>query len=290
MVTRLMIALAIALLVAPVTSAPARRLVGTQFEHVVVPGDSFALLGGRFGVDRGTIAARNNLRRDRPLMPGTALSIDARHIVPADRDVDLLVNVPQRLLFAFLGDGSVEAFPLGLGRRDWPTPLASFTVVAREIDPTWHVPPSIQEEMRRAGKRVVTTVPPSPENPLGKYWIGTSLPGIGIHGTNAPTSIYAFTTHGCIRVHPDRIRTLFDLTRIGAPGRIVYEPALLAEDNGRVFVEIHPDVYRRGASALETIRAAAAAADLVSFVDWAKVAVAIRERAGVAVDVTAATP
>src|SRR5207244_4257585 len=58
------------------------------------------------------------------------------------------------------------------------------------------------------GKPVLTHVPPSPANPLGKYWLGLSIPGVGIHGTNAPSSIYNLQTHGCIRLHPDDIEKL----------------------------------------------------------------------------------
>ena len=56
--------------------------------------------------------------------------------------------------------------------------------------------------MRREDKVVLTQVPPGPENPLGKHWVGLSIPGIGIHGTLAPASIYHFQSHGCIRLHP----------------------------------------------------------------------------------------
>ncbi len=80
---------------------------------------------------------------------------------------------------------------MAVGRADWQTPLGDFTIVIKEEDPTWDVPLSIQQEMRRAGKRVVKSVPPGPANPLGRFWLGLSLDSVGIHGTIAPLSIYS---------------------------------------------------------------------------------------------------
>ena len=77
----------------------------------------------------------------------------------------------------------------------------------------WIVPESIQEEMRREGKDVLTRVPPGPDNPLGRHWIGLSIGGIGIHGTIAPSSVYHFRSHGCIRLHPDDVEEKAGIAR-----------------------------------------------------------------------------
>lgn len=86
---------------------------------------------------------------------------------------------------------------------------------------------------------------PGPDNPLGRHWLGLSLPGVGIHGTNQPTSIYRFTTHGCIRLHPDDAADLFDLVDVGTTVDIIYAPVLLAIEGGDAVLEVHPDVYGR---------------------------------------------
>jgi L,D-transpeptidase ErfK/SrfK len=99
--------------------------------------------------------------------------------------------------------------------------------------------------MRRQGKPVLTSVPPGPDNPLGRYWIGLNRTGVGIHGTNAPGSIYKTTTHGCIRMHPDDIEELFHRVELETPVTIIYEPVLVARVDGQVFVEAHADVYGR---------------------------------------------
>jgi L,D-transpeptidase ErfK/SrfK len=218
------------------------------------------------------------------------LTIDNRHIVwPAEPSVGavIVINLPQRMLFRIV-DGRVDAhYPVAVGRTTWKTPRGPFTVLEKEVDPTWDVPKSIQDEMRREGKPVITMVPPCPANPLGKFWIRLSHPGVGLHGTNVPGSIYRFATHGCIRLHPDDVAGLFERVSVGDAGLTVYDPVLLARlADGRVFVEVHQDPYNEGPDALRQLRALAESAALADAIDWAIVANAIRQREGVAIDVT----
>jgi hypothetical protein len=44
------------------------------------------------------------------------------------------------------------------------------------------------------------TVLPGPGNPVGTRWMGLSITGYGIHGTNKPKSISKAASHGCIRM------------------------------------------------------------------------------------------
>jgi L,D-transpeptidase ErfK/SrfK len=155
-----------------------------------------------------------------------------------------------------------------------------------ETDPTWDVPVSIQEEMRRAGKPVLTKVPPGPANPLGRYWMGLSLGSIGLHGTTAPSSIYHFATHGCIRLHPDDVEDLFFHVAVGDPGRIVYEPVLVGFDGTDVFLEVHGDAYRRAPASPERAWQLLEEAGLRALVDPTRVARVVREAEGLAVAVT----
>lgn len=277
----------IAILLADMGAAtpPPPSLTGAPFDHSVVAGDSLDALAARFGVDAATIARRNAIKRGGRLIPGVVLRIDAVHIVPPS-DRTIVVNLPQRMLFVRTGDG-VRAFPIAAGRPGWPTPRGAFTVEIKETDPTWDVPPSIQEEMRRTGKPVLEHVPPSPQNPLGKFWLGLSLTNIGIHGTNAPLSIHRLVTHGCIRVHPDLIGELFALVPEGADGEIVYEPLLVAVVGERVFVEVNPDAYGRSPLTVARLREQTDRAGATSMVDWRRAADALSLREGIAVDITA---
>jgi L,D-transpeptidase ErfK/SrfK len=180
----------------------------------------------------------------------------------------------------------VQAFPIAAGRRSWQTPTGDFTVETLETDPIWDVPISIREEMRRQGTRVVTQVPPGPNNPLGKYWIGLSIPGVGIHGTNVPSSIYSLVTHGCIRLHPGDIEQLFPQIETGMPGRITYEPVLIARIGNSVFVEVHPDPYGKALDPMAWIIERARQEGYLDMLDLNLLREAIRKRDGVARDVT----
>jgi L,D-transpeptidase ErfK/SrfK len=279
--------LAAAILATLRASAPtppvSSRLTGGVFLHRVSAGESLLSLGARFGADYREIARLNGLPPNGALKPGTAIQVDNRHIVPARQDdVQIVINVPQRMLFYFGADGDA-AFPVALGRRDWPTPLGEFSIVLAEANPTWDVPKSIQEEMRREGRPVLGKVPPGPDNPLGDYWLGSSLGSVGIHGTNAPSSIYRHATHGCIRLHPDDIRWIYPRVSLATRGRIVYEPVLLAETDRGVFLEAHHDVYRRaGGNPLADLRATAAAAGITNGIDWDTATRVLRERRGIA--------
>jgi L,D-transpeptidase ErfK/SrfK len=153
----------------------------------------------------------------------------------------------------------------------------------KQLNPTWDVPLSIQEEMRRSGQRVLTKVPPGPANPLGEFWFGLTLPGIGIHGTPAFTSIYRPVTHGCIRLHPEDIAELFPKVAVGTTGLIVYEPLLVAVVDGTLFLEVHPDVYGRAHGDMLTgLRRQLEAGAFVGYVDWTAVREVLERRDGIA--------
>jgi L,D-transpeptidase ErfK/SrfK len=262
------------------------QIVGSVSSYTVRSGDSLSSVGARHGVSSGTLAAANGLQSQARLRVGQVLTIDSRHIVPDVEDMNLVVNVPQRMLFWVSPRRSVRGFPIAAGRKDWKTPLGDFTIVSRETDPTWDVPKSIQEEMRREGKPVLTHVPPSPENPLGKYWMGLSIPGVGIHGTNAPSSIYSLVTHGCIRLHPEDIAQLFPEVKVGMHGRIIYEPVLIVLMERTVFLEVNPDTYKNVDDPIAVVRNRALAGGFLDMIDLALVRDAVERREGIVRDVT----
>jgi len=179
-------------------------ITGGVASHVLVRGDTLTSLSARYGVPVQALALDNGRDAATRLAAGRTLRIDNRHIVPAvPHDAVLIVNIPQRMLF-YRGEGWA-GLPVAVGRPTWPTPIGDFHVALREQNPTWDVPASILAEARREGHELPPHVPPGPDNPLGAFWLGLDAGGVGIHGTNAPTSIYRFATHGCIRLHPDDI-------------------------------------------------------------------------------------
>jgi L,D-transpeptidase ErfK/SrfK len=256
-------------------------IAGAVRVHTVEPGDTLTSLSARFGVDLAVLAADNRLQQSIVLRPGQMLRIDGRHIVPVEVHHGILINIPQRMLFVALDGRIAGAYPIAVGRRDWPSPVGTFEVGVKESDPTWDVPLSIQREMALAGRPVLTAVPPGPDNPLGDRWLGIKGTGIGIHGTNQPASIFRFTTHGCIRLHPDDAREVFELADVGMPVRLIYQPVLAAvNQSGRPWLEVHRDAYGRSGDLLRLALALLERADVGDVVDPAAVARCVQDRHG----------
>lgn len=261
-------------------------LVGDQFEYAVQRGDSLTSISARFGIERFVLARMNGIKKDALLQLNQLLQIDNRHIIPEQLTDGILINLPQRILYYFQSDRLMAHYPVGLGRPSWPTPVGSFNVINLQENKTWYVPKSIQEEMRREGEIVLTQVPPGPENPLGKHWIGLSLPGIGIHGTIASASIYHFLSHGCIRLHPDDVAALFRQVRKQLPGKTIYVPVLMVRlKDGRIFLEVNRDVYKKSIDPITIVKSSAQIQGLGDMVDWDKVKEVIQLKEGLAREV-----
>jgi L,D-transpeptidase ErfK/SrfK len=262
------------------------RVTGGDTSYTVQPGDFLSAIGTRFGLPPKLLAQQNAIHHRAAIHPGQRLHIHNPHIVPALLDDGILVNIPQGMLFQFSQGKLTSAYPVGLGKPSWPTPTGTFKIVSRVKNKAWIVPLSIQEEMRRENKIVLKEVPPGPKNPLGAHWLGLSLWGYGIHSTIAPLSIYHFRSHGCIRLHPDDIAELFARTQVGAPGRLIYQPVLLAViEDGRILLEVHRDIYKKGIDPAQTVRDLAEANGLSQSIDWPKVDAVIAAQDGLAQEV-----
>jgi L,D-transpeptidase ErfK/SrfK len=264
---------------------PASILVGGQFTYEVKAGDTLATIGARFGVTRASLIEMNQLKRPDVMTVGQSLVIDNTHVAAVDPRVSLTINIAQRLL-VFADQDRVTAYPVTVGRRTWPTPVGAFTIVEKETNPAWDVPVSIQREMKAQGKPVITRMEASASNPLGAHWLRLSLPSLGIHGTNAPSSIYRFASHGCIRMHPDDVAELFGRVDRGTTGVLIYQPVILGIVGGRVWLEANPDEYRRAPNAFQHVRDDAERGGVTELIDWRTVDDVLRRRIGRAIDVT----
>ncbi len=264
-------------------------LVGHVQHHRVTPGET--LLDVARDADLGFRELRDaNPRVDEWIPPpATDVVVPTRWILPRSRYRGLVVNVPEMRLYMFPPDAKpgeqvpLLTWPVGIGVEEAPSPKGTFTVRSKDKNPTWIVPADIQKTMDKP-KRVV---PPGPDNPLGAYRIRLSKGLYSIHGTDDPWSIGRLTTHGCIRLYPEDIETLYPLVRPGMPGELVYEPVKFGEESGRVYVEVHDDVYRRIPSLERHAFAEMQKAKLTARVDPELLRAAVRAKSGVPVDVTA---
>ncbi|HLY97677.1 MAG TPA: L,D-transpeptidase [Candidatus Angelobacter sp.] len=118
-----------------------------------------------------------------------------------DRVRQIVISIPDRQL-ALLEDGVVvKVYPIAVGKPGTPSPEGDFTIINRSENPTW----------RHKGQ----TVLPGKNNPVGTRWMGLSLKGYGIHGTNVQSSVGKAASHGCFRMKKNDIEELFTLVRVG---------------------------------------------------------------------------
>jgi L,D-transpeptidase ErfK/SrfK len=202
------------------------------------------------------IARRHDLGQDEILLAnpavdrwlpdqGTAILLPNRYIIPKAKRTGLILNVPEMRLYYFprsrLGQAPVViTHPVSIGRLDWKTPLGNTEVVAKQRDPAWYPPRSLRKEAAASGERLPAVVKPGPDNPLGRYAIRLGIPGYLIHSTNKPYGVGMRVTHGCVRMYPEDIETLFEGIPIGTPVQIINQPIKVGWLDGTLYLELHP--------------------------------------------------
>jgi lipoprotein-anchoring transpeptidase ErfK/SrfK len=130
---------------------------------------------------------------------GAAAKTDIQEQVTLSRFI--LISIPDRQLALVDGGRIVKIYPIAVGADHTPSPEGDFTIISRVTNPTW----------THKGK----VVGPGKNNPVGSRWMGLSLKGYGIHGTNAPRSIGKAASHGCFRMAKKDVEELFKLVRVG---------------------------------------------------------------------------
>ena len=113
----------------------------------------------------------------------------------------LVVSIPDCKLALIEDNRVLRVYSTSVGAPSSPSPTGEFTVCQRIDQPTYYHPGKV--------------IPPGKANPLGTRWLGLSLKGFGIHGTNDPRSIGKRRSHGCIRLRNKDIEELFSLVSIG---------------------------------------------------------------------------
>jgi L,D-transpeptidase ErfK/SrfK len=265
------------------------QVVGGEELCEVPPRTTLGLLAAARGVKWTVVAKQNHLKRPYKIRKGMVLKMDTTHIVPAELKNGLVINLPELLMYHFKDGVYLRRYSLAIGKPSWPTPTGNYKIIEKRRNPVWNVPESIQEEMEDEGLEVVEKVPPGPKNPLGKFFMGTSAEGVGIHATNRPWSVGYYVSHGCIRMLPEEISQLFPKIAVGTPVKIIYRPVKLAlTPEGRIYLEAHPDIYQTKFKPLEYLQELARQHQLTDRIDWDKAGPILKAREGIARDVTKA--
>jgi len=136
----------------------------------------------------------------------------------------LVLDRSRRLLTVFENGRPLRRFPVAVGMPGWETPVGSFRVLEKTINPVWEHP------------QKGTHTPSGPANPLGSRWIGfhqdcqgrrgwdgeqmLDIKGCvvtGFHGTPNRWTVGRALSHGCVRLHDEDVREVFDLVSLGTP-------------------------------------------------------------------------
>jgi L,D-transpeptidase ErfK/SrfK len=207
--------------------------------------------------------------------------IPTRWIVPEHPNPPgYLINVAELRGYRFFPHrGEVRTYPIGVGVLDYKTPIGRrFRVQSKAENPGWRIPASLR------GKYGRSFLPHSDENPIGSHWLG--LGTYGLHGTHAPMGVGRLVSHGCMRHYPEDIKELYDLTPVGTSVEVIYEPVKFGHLQGRIFTEIHEDIYFKVPDLFLHALKKVEAKGLGSRINWTRFIQAVEERSGAPVDIT----
>lgn len=197
-------------------------------------------LGREYGIGLREMSAANPGNDLWQLQTSDHIIIPSVFVLPAGPRTGIVINLAELRLYYYHPDGAtVSTFPIAIGREGWQTPTTSGVVRSKEQNPTWYVPKSIQEESIRNNRPLPNSIPPGPNNPLGKYALKLTIPNILIHGTQSARSIGRRSSHGCIRLWDKDIEALFNEVPVGTPVRIVHEPFKVGIKDRQIFLESH---------------------------------------------------
>jgi L,D-transpeptidase ErfK/SrfK len=188
-----------------------------------------------------------------PWLPGegTPITLPTRFILPPGPREGIIINLAELRLYYFPPDSDqVITHPLGIGREGWTTPTGSMQIIEKIPNPAWRVPASIKAEHEANGDPLPDVVPPGPDNPLGAFAMRLSNPQYLIHGTNQPWGVGMRVSHGCIRLYPEDIETLFPQVAKNTPVRIINEPYKAGWLGSTLYIEAHPPLSEQTSGGL----------------------------------------
>lgn len=133
----------------------------------------------------------------------------------------LEVNFAEKTIRAIGTDKKLTAlFHCSIAASKSKLPSRDATVVVTAPNPIYTFDPKMWPEVKEKVSSKLE-IPPGPRNPVGRFWIGLSLDGYGMHGTPNPELIGKTGSHGCFRLaNWDAIR-LGRMVRVGTPVKFV---------------------------------------------------------------------
>jgi lipoprotein-anchoring transpeptidase ErfK/SrfK len=116
----------------------------------------------------------------------------------ATANVVIKIDTKANTLEVHEGEKLIAAYPITVGSAQTASPIGEWKVRRISKMPTFRHDKEMLKHGQRSGNFYM--LPPGPRNPVGVMWIALNKKGIGIHGTNEPSSIGHAASHGCIRL------------------------------------------------------------------------------------------
>jgi L,D-transpeptidase ErfK/SrfK len=230
-----------------VLPADGNDVIGLTITTQAEASDTLLDIARRYGVGYEEITNANP--GVDPWLPGagTVVTVPKQRILPRAPRTGIVINLPEHRLYWYppvaAGQPAVVwTFPVSIGKMDWHTPLGRTTIVSKAKDAPWIPPKSVREEHEKRGEPLPAVVPGGPDNPMGRYKMALGIPGGAylIHGTNRPAGIGMQVTHGCMRLYPEDIETLYGMVQLGTQVTIVNQPYKWGWHDGELLIEVHP--------------------------------------------------
>jgi lipoprotein-anchoring transpeptidase ErfK/SrfK len=116
----------------------------------------------------------------------------------ARRNVSIKIDTKTNMLGVFEAEKLIAAYPVTIGSAQTASPIGDWKVRGIAKLPRFRYDKEMLERGQRSGNFYM--LPPGPRNSVGVIWIALNKKGIGIHGTDDPSSIGQAVSHGCIRL------------------------------------------------------------------------------------------
>jgi L,D-transpeptidase ErfK/SrfK len=220
-------------------------VVGTLQATVAREEDTLFDIARRFNLGFDEVANANP--GVDPWLPraGTRVLLPTQFLLPDAPHEGVVVNLAALRLFYFpkAAKGAqrvVVTAPIGIGMVGWATPEGTTKIVSKRKDPSWTPPESVRREHAAEGDILPKVVPPGPDNPLGAFAMNLGWPSYLVHGTNKPAGVGMRASHGCIRLYPEDIATLFPQLPVGTKVTVVNQPLLSRLQDGQLYLQSFP--------------------------------------------------
>ena len=106
----------------------------------------------------------------------------------------------------------VRTFRVATGQAIYPTPAGHLADHQQAAQPV-----VVPADLRRVGEGAEAGAARARRTRSARAGWASTRAGVGIHGTDAPTSIGYSASHGCIRMQVPDAEWLFEHVRVGTP-------------------------------------------------------------------------